>query len=344
MTMQSVNTQTTTLGEKAPSPLSDSWKLSSSTDDGGPQEIHQSIPDGIEIRRVPYGYGIFATKFFPATSTIYTGHQLVIPNRYAEFRLVIDNGKGGEFMISTETHAVQFNESERFLYLFDSFTNHSCDPTTESRNFRVHSDHQTYDTVAVRDIHPGDEITCNYNLYEYDCHDKLIEKCLCGSSNCYGRVAGYKYLPREVQKALIQDVEKDVLEAMAADPSNKLYFIQDLKTPLDRIRIEEPSLNSFKMIAQRDFAREETVYSNTSLLFPEDWEVVLVINGRRKWLTETHTCNKGNGIREFFYFDSFQNHSCDPNTTMVYLSANCYDLVAAKDINKGDELTRNFRS
>lgn len=57
--------------------------------DGYAQEIHQRIPDGIEVKRNQYGYGLYATKFFPEGSTLYIGIQLIMPNEYAEFKLVV---------------------------------------------------------------------------------------------------------------------------------------------------------------------------------------------------------------------------------------------------------------
>jgi hypothetical protein len=73
----------------------------------------------VDIKRVVYGYGLVATKFFPKGSVIYVGEQLVIPNRYSEFRLIIDNRADIEFLLDTETHSVEISENERWLYLFD---------------------------------------------------------------------------------------------------------------------------------------------------------------------------------------------------------------------------------
>ena len=56
-----------------------------------------------------------------------------------------------------------------------------------------------------------------------------------------------------------------------------------------------------------------------------------------------HTVNRGNGLREYFgAFDSFQNHSCDPNTWMRYTSKTKYDVIASRVIKTGDELTTDY--
>ena len=73
------------------------------------------------------------------------------------------------------------------------------------------------------------------------------------------------------------------------------------------------------MIAARDFKAGETVFKNTSVEFPEDNTICIEINGQRVWLENlSHTVNLGNGMREFYGFDTFQNHSCSPNTYMRY--------------------------
>ena len=320
-----------------------SRKFSMSTYDGDPEEIHQFIPDGVEIKRVPYGFGLISTKFFPKGSVVYVGEQLVIKNRYAEFKLIIDNLEDTEYLLDTETHSVEISDTERWLYLFDSFMNHSCDPTTVSEIVGPNR----YNTVALRDIVPGDEITCDYNLFEYDCHGKVIERCGCGSRKCIGRIAGFKYLSVSDQKDRIHLVEPEVLTAMSIDLSNRFYYITDLKCPEDRLEITRSGAgrDAFKMIATKDFQKGEVVCCNESLIFDQDSSIVIEILGDRLWLDNlVHTVNRGLGKREFFYFDSFQNHSCDPNTAMDYERNNEYRLVAINDINKGDELTSDYET
>ena len=178
--------------------------------------IHQSVPDGIEIKRTSWGgMGLFAKRAFPYGTTLYIGRQIIIPNVYREFQLVTDQGS---FALDTDTHSVGVSDTERWLYLFDSFMNHSCRPSTYSATVMDpasapnikhapgggldgESGKNSYAVVAMLDIAAGDEITCDYNLFEFDCAEKTIEQCLCGSPDCIGRVAGFRYLPREQQKA-----------------------------------------------------------------------------------------------------------------------------------------------
>jgi hypothetical protein len=329
--------------------VGDARKLSTSTDsDEKLHEIHQSVPVGLKVRQARYGFGIFATQFFPKGSVVYVGKQLIIPDEFAEFRLILDNQQPSEFKLDTETHSVQFTESQRWLYLFDSFMNHSCDPTTISRQNAELKRHNQYETVALKDVHPGDEITCDYNLFEYDCEGKVIEKCLCGFPNCVGRVAGFRYLSIDEQRKRIKLVDDEVFAAMTADRSNNFQFISDLRCPIDRVRIDtpDPSKPDFhRIVATRDFQVDEIVYRIDPLIFPEGTSIVIELNGHRKWIDNlVHTVSLGDGTRWFSYFDSFQNHSCDPSTKQVYLNETVFEMVALRPVKAGEELTCNYES
>jgi len=319
-------------------------KCSESTD-GGPQEIHQTIPDGLQVKKAKYGHGVFATKFFPTGSTVFIERKFVIPNEYAEFRLVIRN-TGDSHLLNTETHSVQFSETERWLFLFDSFMNHSCDPTTIMRQTDAQRSRNEYQHFALKDINPGDEITCDYNLFEYDCHGKVIDKCLCGSPACIGRISGFRYLSISEQKKRLPLVDREVLLAMSLDPENKFIYIDDLKCPEDRAQIVPGQSNksSLRMIASRSFRKGEVIFGNKSLISPEDHIIVIELFHQRKWLDlRVHTGNVAKGRREFHFFDSFKNHACEPSAELVYREEDgqgaIYEMIALRDIAFGDEIT-----
>jgi hypothetical protein len=245
--------------------------------------------------------------------------------------------------------------------------NHSCEPTTISRQTTEQRQNNQYTTIALKDIGPGDEITCDYNLFEYDCAGKVIEQCLCGSIDCINRIAGFKYLSERQQKKRIQLVDHEVLLEMANDVENHFHYFPDLHCPIEKVKIvedetaenhsaknniddtedeqeEEVELN-YKLIATRSFRKGEVIVRNESFLFPGDEHIVIEVLGKRMWFDNLiHTVNKGHGLREFYYFDSFQNHSCDPNTYMVYISETVYDLIANQDIEEGKELTSDYET
>jgi len=55
-----------------------------------------------------------------------------------------------------------------------------------------------------------------------------------------------------------------------------------------------------------------------------------------------HAVSIGNNKRKLFFFDSFMNHSCDPNTFTFYYINEHYDVFAARDINSDEELTCDY--
>jgi SET domain-containing protein len=57
----------------------------------------------------------------------------------------------------------------------------------------------------------------------------------------------------------------------------------------------------------------------------------------------THTVNRGN-CREYYGFDSFSNHSCDPNSIVKILGDNKYQVIATKLIGLGEEITRDYET
>ncbi len=66
--------------------------------------------------------------------------------------------------------------------LVEDYINHSCDGNTWYLNPDL--------LVARRDIKKGEEITYDYVLTEANPEWILAEKCLCGASNCRGKVTG----------------------------------------------------------------------------------------------------------------------------------------------------------
>ena len=144
-----------------------------------------------------------------------------------------------------------------------------------------------------------------------------------------------------------QKTQQELVE-MAKDPANKFHYFPDLKIPTDRIKIQGESIRlGFCMIATRDFKAGETVFANTSLIIPYDHTICLEHNCQRVWLDHLiHTVNVGDGKREFYGFDSFQNHSCTPNTFMRYEedSEVNYELVAHRDITAGEELFSDYET
>jgi hypothetical protein len=275
-------------------------EVKESEDSGEPPEtIFDTIPEGIELRQTNYGMGLFATRFFPQGSELYVGRQIVIPNSYREHRLLTNQGS---FLLNSDTHAVRFSDTQRWFFLSDSFMNHSCDANVRCPQSEAQAASNTYSTVAIKNINEGDEITCDYNLFEYDCAGKVIEICQCGTSKCRGSVRGFKYLSKKEQEERLQEVDEKVLYNMALDPLNNFYFFPEVSVPasvrieilnareghaiffvsIKQFSISNSSISfqgEYSMVAARDFAANEVIFENESKLVPGDANIVLIIHG-----------------------------------------------------------------
>ncbi len=73
----------------------------------------------------------------------------------------------------------------------DYYINHACDPNVWM------ADNVTL--VARRGIRPGEEITCDYAVWEGDL-SYVLEPCRCGSPHCRQRITGGDWMLPEVQE------------------------------------------------------------------------------------------------------------------------------------------------
>jgi SET domain-containing protein len=137
------------------------------------KQMNLKIARGLSIRKsVINGRGCFATVHFPRRRKIaeYTGER--IPDAEAQRRAhraklricdvdgvwSVDGSRGGN-----GTH----------------YINHSCEPNAYVRTIYGH-----IVFFALRDIHPGDEITVDY---EQTLHPDS-KRCYCGAASCRGRI------------------------------------------------------------------------------------------------------------------------------------------------------------
>lgn len=114
------------------------------------------------------GYGVFATQLIPQGTIIWALDeldQILRPSAVAALspaqRVVFDKYS---YVDCAENHILCWD--------LGRFVNHSCDPT--GRGVGVGFE------IAVRDIHPGEELTCEYSTLN------ITEsfECACDSANC----------------------------------------------------------------------------------------------------------------------------------------------------------------
>lgn len=150
-------------------------------------KIVSDIPDSVEIRSNSFGLTIVSTKNFSTGDVIYFGKYLLVEetNLAENYLLIIDDKV---YLVNKFTHFVKHGIFRK-VYGFDSFTNHSCDPTTKCDML----DETNFCVKALKNINIGDELTCDYDLCEYECDGHQIENCQCGSNQCRKLIKGFKY-------------------------------------------------------------------------------------------------------------------------------------------------------
>lgn len=197
-------------------------------------------------------------------------------------------------------------------------------------------------------MNPGDEITCDYNLFEYDCKGKEIEVCQCGAANCIGQIRGFKYLTTDEKKKRLTNVDESVMQWYVDESEGKIQYITDLKIP-SSVSIENVggqfSEPEFRIKSEKKFEAGDIIfYRESEFVTPEEL-IIMKIQNYRLWFGPRHLVQRSDNCWEFFGFDSFQNHSCDPNTIMVYNSdKKSYSLRCKKSIKVGDELTSDYET
>jgi hypothetical protein len=75
-------------------------------------------------------------------------------------------------------------------------TNHSCEPNC---GVLIRSGTAEIEVRAMRPIAAGEEITIDYDTFEYEI-EHMGGPCQCGSQSCRTKIAGYKHLPTDVKR------------------------------------------------------------------------------------------------------------------------------------------------
>ena len=93
-------------------------------------------------------------------------------------------------------HVSQIGENEFVSPIgFMALVNHSCKPNCGIKL----NETGAHDYVAMQDIKPGEEITFDYAMQNYDV-GYFPSKCLCGAKDCRGKIGGWKDLPIDKKK------------------------------------------------------------------------------------------------------------------------------------------------
>lgn len=127
------------------------------------------------------------------------------------------------------TNTLLYTDMERVCNGYVGFINHNC---KESNVIFNSSNRFEFSIVARCTIIPGEQLTSNYLFFDYTCDGHEFQ-CQCNSGvECYGRIAGFKNLSRNVQQKLLSEVSIHVLHSYVQDE----YGIDEL---VEKLRIED---------------------------------------------------------------------------------------------------------
>ena len=235
------------------------------------------------------------------------------------------------------------------VYLSDCYMDHSCDPNTHCPLVYRTASKMCYDCHAIQDIHPGDQITCDYDTFEWEADGHQIPQCGCGATNCRGKVMGFKNLSFSDKVRLMPYCEQEILDQYFQENPNVVLCQSELPSGLALVKDEEHHELCLKTM--RSFKEGETIYTNTSTLIPKEHLKT------KQFVQRIYIQKVGNLFilldqnhhfvhREYYVeqlgFDSFQDHSCEPNTRQAYQSANKYTVWATRSIAAGERLTIDY--
>lgn len=153
---------------------------------------------------------------------IYHGISLEIPFEQCLDSYLLNN----QYTLTKKQHFVNCGHFFR-VSTFDSFMNHSCSPNT----YCFYQDDHSCDVYALKSIQPGDELTCDYTLFDYNSSEPP-EKCLCLSPNCVGYMSAFKDLKiqhqiNKIDGLLKNCVRKYVVDGFLKDNGIKLVEISE---------------------------------------------------------------------------------------------------------------------
>lgn len=133
----------------------------------------------VEVRRTAaIGDATFAARNIAAGTRIFHVHGLVLPFPTV-YTIYLGEGKHLLFADGAQCLA------------------HSCNPNTR---IVVNPDTGSLDCFALRDIAADELVSFNYLTTEWDMSEPF--PCACGSADCYGRIAGFRHVPRGGQLKL----------------------------------------------------------------------------------------------------------------------------------------------
>jgi hypothetical protein len=307
------------------------------------RELFGTIPDSIRIVQKPYGRALESLRAFPKGVILYTAQYHTIPNDGATYTLRLRCATEPELAVEHVgvMHSVKSLDDTRQLYGFDEFMNHSCVPNTYFSASRqtAHESCFEYDAIVNRDIHAGDEITCNYLLFEYELDGRAFD-CECGAENCFRSIRGFKNCTLHQKLSILPHVDPPLVDWFRADHPEIL--LRDLRYDDKRVVLFSTDRTNYGIKSTQAFDTGDVVFENTIEAIPLTHRVaVRCMDGYRLLSTDVHF-TKHQTFLAYYGIDSFTNHSCKPNCTHAQLTPTTYQMRALCPIQVGDEITCDY--
>ena len=220
--------------------------------------IREVTPEGVEIKADRYGgLGIFATRDFKVGETVQKSHFILITDSVDKVILKLDDGEESHDLFSY-IHGYWYGSKEggvRSINGFGAFTNHSCDPSVHCVDL---DDEMMYRAIALKNIKAGDEITENYNQYEWD-KDDVIEECLCGAGHeCSKVISGFRNIENDMQCRMLAMASEEVRELWLEEHRDILFI--EIETRKGVKCVKEESMDEVSIVADHKFLEDEIIF------------------------------------------------------------------------------------
>jgi len=307
--------------------------------------LESELPDGLVIASSVYGRCLVAAKVFKKGQFVYSTHMNLGKADKYMFRVHSADGVAtyeNDSVQSVQDVAFEGDAGVRQLCPWDGFMNHSCEPNVLCMDIRRTADRIYYDALALRDIDIGDELSCDYACYDYECDGHPIETCLCGTNACRGSMRGFKHLNWKEKLAILPHTCPSVVKKFIEETRNVRYIDLSLSLPA---KVDVMCRDEWELVASHDIKAGELIFCNTSIEITEP-STMFLVHLRGNWKLAVHGTHflHRDDYMEFLGFDSFMQHSCDPNSIQRYSSRLDYDVHAVKDIVAGEWITCDYNA
>ena len=127
----------------------------------------------------------------------------------------------------------------RQVYGWDTFMTHSCNPNAYFPPVHKSNTECQYKAIALRDIYAGEEVTCDYATFDYSVAASsssssstglVIEPCVCGSTNCRGKMVGFQDL--SLHEEIINNSHDDDDTDGVIVVDKRLFLVNELDTSI----------------------------------------------------------------------------------------------------------------